>query len=83
MNTMNISLRPIMGETELTVAWLAERNIVPCKNERGRYTLDETDGKARLGIAAKFLIVDNLDITTDEDLRRIREMVKNHPRWDG
>jgi hypothetical protein len=82
MNKMNISLRPIMGERELAVSWLAERNIVPHKSQNGRYTLKETDGHARLGPAAKLLIVDNLGISSDEELEEIRELVRNHPRWD-
>ncbi|MEA5407240.1 hypothetical protein VB773_06415 [Haloarculaceae archaeon H-GB2-1] len=79
---MKISLRPIMGETEMAVSWLAERNILPHKSWNGRYTLKETDGSSRLGPAAKLLIVDNLGISSDEDLDEMRNMVRNHPRWD-
>lgn len=82
MRHMNISLRPIIGERELVVAWLAERNIVPGKNYSGRYTLIEVDGNGRLSEAAKLLIVDNLGINSDSDVEEIAEMVKNHPRWE-
>ena len=81
MKYTNISLRPIMGEPELAISWLAERNIIPHKNEWGRYTLKELDRQDHLGPGTKLLIVDNLDISTDADLEEIRETIKTHPRW--
>jgi hypothetical protein len=79
---MNISMRPILGERELAIAWLAENDILPYKNEWGRYSLKELDGDGQLNAGITFLIVDNLGIDSEEDLKEIRHTVKNHPRWD-
>lgn len=81
MSFTNVSLRPIMGERELAISWLAERGILPTKEEWGRYTLEERDGRTELTPGAKMLIVENLGIATDEDLREVRRLVKDHPRW--
>lgn len=79
----NGSLRPILGERELVVAWLAENGFLPTKNERGRYTIAEPSGRSNLTFGVKLLVVDNLAITSDEDLAEVREAVRNHARWDG
>lgn len=76
-----LPLRPIMGEEELVFAWLAENRILPEKNERGRYTLREREGGRAVGFGVKLLVVDNLGIATDEDLKRTRRAVLDHPRW--
>ncbi|PSP85015.1 hypothetical protein BRC83_03655 [Halobacteriales archaeon QS_1_68_17] len=80
---IDVSLRPIMGEKEVAVAWLAERNVRPTKTEWGRYTLEEPGSRSTMGVGIKFLIVDNLGIEDDDDLERVREEVVTHPRWDG
>ena len=82
MHRMNVSLRPIMGERELAIAWLAENDILPYKNERGRYSLKEIDDTGTLNAGMTLLIVDNLGIDSQEDLEEIRQAVKDHPRWD-
>lgn len=76
-----LPLRPILGERELAVAWLAERSILPAKTEWGRYTLAERDGEGQVGYGVKLLVVDNLGITSDDELARAREEVRRHPRW--
>lgn len=77
----DISLRAVLGEEELTIAWLAENHILPVKNRWGRITLKEPPGQSTLTEGEKLLVVDNLEIRSLEDLETIQGKVRNHPRW--
>jgi len=77
----DISLRAVLGEEELTIAWLAENRVLPVKNRWGRFTLREPAGQSKLTKGEKLLVVDNLGITSPEDLEAAQRKVRNHPRW--
>lgn len=81
MHELDVPLKPIISEPELTIAWLAQRGMRPAKSQRGRYTIREPRGDDTLSLGAKLLIVDNLGIHTDEDLATVRRAVESHPRW--
>lgn len=83
MSDRDVPLEPIIGEPELAIAWLAERELVPTKEASGRYSFQSPDASRSLNPAADQLIADNLDIDSDADLERVRERVKAHPRWPG
>ena len=80
---IDVSLRPIMGEKEVAVAWLAERNVRPTKTEWGRYTLEEPGSRSTMGVGIKFLIVDNLGIEDDDDLARSAQSLAATERLDA
>lgn len=79
----DVPIEPIIGEPELAVAWLAERGLVPTKEDSGRYSLQHPDSSRSVNPAAEQLIVDNLGIDSDAALERVRERIKSHPRWSG
>lgn len=83
MSDRDVPLEPIIGEPELAIAWLAERGLVPTKENSGRYSLHHPDSRRSLNPAAEQLIIDNLDIDSDAALERMRERVTSHPRWAG
>lgn len=81
MADRDVPLEPIIGEPELAIAWLAERELLPAKEPSGRYSLRRPDSSGSLNPAAEQLIIDNLGIETEADLEQMREQVKAHPRW--
>lgn len=81
MSNATDPLLALMGEPEVVVAWLAQRGVLPAKNERGRYTLVEPGARSSISLGTKLLVVDNLEITSDERLAEVRRMVREHPRW--
>lgn len=83
MDAMEVPLKPIISEPELAIAWLAQRGMRPTKTEWGRYAITEGDNGADLSLGAQLLIVENLQIDTDEDLRAVRREIESHPRWTG
>lgn len=83
MHALDVPLLPIVYEPELTIAWLAQRGMVPTKTDWGRYTIQDGDDGTTLSLGAKLLIVENLDIRTDDDLASIRREIETHPRWTG
>jgi hypothetical protein len=81
MADRDVPLEPIIGEPELAIAWLAERELLPAKEANGRFSLRHPDSSGSVNPAAEQLIIDNLGIETEGDLERVRERVKSHPRW--
>ena len=81
MELLDIPVKPIVGEPELAIAWLAERGMLPEKTERGRYSITDGVEGTSLGLGAKLLIIENLGIDTDEDLLAVRRRIESHPRW--
>ncbi len=81
MADRDVPLEPIIGEPELAIAWLAERELLPAKEPSGRYSLRRPDSSGSVNPAAEQLIIDNLGIETEADLERMRERVQEHPRW--
>lgn len=77
----DVPLEPIIGERELVVAWLAQRELLPGKTDGGRYTLEGPDSSPTINPAAELLVVDNLGIDTDDDLEEVRARIRDHPRW--
>jgi hypothetical protein len=78
----DVSLRVVLGEEELAIAWLAEKGVLPVKNKWGRFTLREPPGQSKLTEGETLLILENLGITSKEDLEAVQQKVRNHPRWD-
>lgn len=81
MTAMEVPLKPVISEPELAIAWLAQRGMRPTKTTRGRYSITEGHDGATISFGAKLLIVENLGIDSDEDLRDLRQAVESHPRW--
>lgn len=81
MADRDVPLEPIIGEPEMAIAWLAQRELLPAKEPSGRYSLQRPDSSGSINPAAEELIIDNLGIETEADLERMRRRVQEHPRW--